>query len=125
MNSLQTKTSSAICQSILWIVVVLITFFAITPSCLAAELRLDPETGLIIDKGYKTVNAYCIGCHKGRMIRDHGATREDWVTTVRKMQTLGRWTFTPSTENLVVDYLSKHYPNNSSNNEQLFSQPCM
>jgi hypothetical protein len=110
-------TSSAIYQSIKCIAVVLITFIAITPYCLAAELRLDPETGLIIDKGYKTVNAYCIGCHKGRMIREHGATREDWLRTVKKMQSLGRWTFTPSTESLVVDYLSKHYPDNSSNNE--------
>ncbi|MEE9397077.1 MAG: hypothetical protein V3V31_08720 [Methylococcales bacterium] len=72
--------------------------------------QLNPETGLKIDKGYEIVEAYCIGCHTGKKVSLHSATREGWKATVGKMQKIGQWTFDPLTENLILNYLSKNYP---------------
>lgn len=72
---------------------------------------LDPETGLIIDPGYKTVDAYCIGCHTGKMIIEHRSTRNEWQFTVQKMQKIaGQWTLDSKTKKIILDYLSKNYP---------------
>ncbi len=91
-------------------VAVLTTVVVSTQTCSAEPPPIDPDTGLIIDKGFKTVDAYCVGCHTGKKIREHHATREGWQATILKMQQTGEWKFDAATEKLVLDYLSNNYP---------------
>jgi len=82
---------------------------------LRTEMVTDPESGLIVGKGYKRVDAYCTGCHTAAMITKHRATRTNWMGIVRRMQKIGEWTLDPDIETEIVDYLSINYPANHSN----------
>lgn len=87
-----------------------ITFAILIADIANSEIRLDPETGLIVDPGYKKVEAYCIGCHTGKMIIEHRGNRKEWQTTLQKMQKIaGRWTLEAGTKKIILNYLSKNY----------------
>jgi hypothetical protein len=69
----------------------------------------DPETGLVIDRGFETVKAYCTRCHSARLITQSGKTREGWLESIRWMQqNQGLWDL-GTTEPEILDYLAKNY----------------
>lgn len=71
--------------------------------------KVDPKTGLVIDKGFEIVSAWCTACHSATLIRDTGMTRERWLETIRWMQeTQGLWDLGEK-EDEILDYLSKNY----------------
>lgn len=93
------------------LIIPLIAIFSVLLSEIAVcETKFDSESGLIIDSGYKKVNAYCIGCHTAQMITKQRKNRMEWQITLRKMQKIaGRWTLKATTEKIILDYLSKNY----------------
>lgn len=69
----------------------------------------DPQTGLVIDKGYELVKGQCTICHSARLITQAGKTRDGWVHSIRWMQrTQGLWDLGPY-ESQILDYLSANY----------------
>ena len=71
--------------------------------------KIDPKTGLVIDKGFEIVSAWCTACHSATLIRQTGMTRESWLETIRWMQeTQGLWDL-GAKEDEILDYLSKNY----------------
>lgn len=75
--------------------------------------KTDPQTGLIIDEGFETVKKNCTVCHSAKLITQAGADREGWEEIIRWMQkTQNLWQFAPETEQVILDYLAKHYAAN-------------
>jgi mono/diheme cytochrome c family protein len=75
----------------------------------AADKPVDPQTGLVIDKGFAIVKQYCTACHSARLITQAGKTRAGWIDSIRWMQkTQGLWPLEPY-ENEILDYLSTNY----------------
>ena len=76
---------------------------------IAADKPVDPQTGLVIDKGFAIVKQYCTACHSARLITQAGKTRAGWIDSIRWMQkTQGLWPLEPY-ENQILDYLSTNY----------------
>ena len=74
-----------------------------------APNSVDGQTGLVVDKGYEIVKAYCTACHSARLITQAGKTRQGWVDSIRWMQkTQGLWDL-GAYENEILDYLSTNY----------------
>lgn len=75
----------------------------------AAWSATDAETGLVVDRGFEVVKAYCTRCHSARLITQTGKTREGWLESIRWMQqNHGLWDLGP-TEAEILDYLAKNY----------------
>ncbi len=71
--------------------------------------KIDPKTGLAIDKGFEIVSAWCTSCHSAALVRRSNMTRERWLETIRWMQeTQGLWDLGEK-EDEILDYLSKNY----------------
>lgn len=88
--------------------IILLGYYASEQPLTAQEI--DPTSGLLIDRGYQTVDAYCIGCHTAKMITRRRKTRQQWTAIVHRMQEIDKnWKLTPNTEKTIVDYLSKNY----------------
>jgi hypothetical protein len=51
-----------------------------------AQQKTDPDSGLVIDKGYELVKGQCTACHSARLITQSGKTREGWIESIRWMQ---------------------------------------
>ena len=76
---------------------------------IATDKTVDPQTGLVIDKGYAIVKQYCTACHSARLITQAGKTHAGWIDSIRWMQkTQGLWPLEPY-ENEILDYLSTNY----------------
>lgn len=76
---------------------------------IATDKTVDPQTGLVIDKGYAIVKQYCTACHSARLITQAGKTHAGWIDSIRWMQkTQGLWSLEPY-ENEILDYLSTNY----------------
>lgn len=77
----------------------------------ATGAAIDPQTGLRVGPGWQTVAAHCSVCHSLRLVTAQRADRETWHEMIRWMQqTQNLWQFDPETEDLILDYLSGHYP---------------
>ena len=75
----------------------------------ATEKPVDPQTGLVIDRGYEIVKSWCTSCHSARLITQARKTREGWADSIRWMQqTQGLWDLGQH-EHEILDYLSKSY----------------
>lgn len=86
-----------------------IVLLLLIPPLLQAE-KMDPQTGLIIDKGFETVKKLCTVCHSAKLIVQNRATRQGWVDTIRWMQqTQGLQQLDQNTEQEILGYLAKHY----------------
>jgi len=66
-------------------------------------------TGLVAEKGYKTVISNCTNCHSADLIIQNRGTRERWVELIKWMQqTQGLWELGDN-EEIIVSYLSEFY----------------
>ncbi len=84
---------------------------AALPVVLAAtsDKPVDPQTGLVIDKGFAIVKQFCTACHSARLITQSGKSRAGWIDSIRWMQeTQGLWPLDPY-ESEILDYLSTNY----------------
>jgi hypothetical protein len=76
-----------------------------------ATPEIDPETGLRIGPGWRTVAAHCGVCHSLNLVTAQRADRATWLDMIRWMQeTQNLWRFDEATENLILDYLARAYP---------------
>jgi len=73
------------------------------------ENNIDPETGLVVDKGYKIVIQNCISCHSSKLIIQNKATREGWLSMIRWMQETQKLWDLGDDETIILDYLARHY----------------
>ena len=72
---------------------------------------VDPESGLKIDanESWKLVKAHCASCHSGRLLAQHSLSRENWLKSIRRMQSdEGLWEL-GDVEAPILDYLSDSY----------------
>lgn len=68
------------------------------------------RTGLKEGEGLQSVINNCTSCHSAKLIQQHRLSREGWVEVIRWMQeTQNLWDLGEQ-EQLIVDYLSEHYP---------------
>jgi hypothetical protein len=75
---------------------------------------VDPQSGLIVDTGYKQIRAQCTACHSSRLIVQNRSNREGWQAMIRWMQdTQGLWSLGDS-EPVILDYLARNYGPTSS-----------
>ena len=76
----------------------------------AGEKKVDPETGLILAKGFEEIKTNCTVCHSASFILLQRGDRQTWKEMVVWMQeTQGLWQFDPKTEDLILTYLSTNY----------------
>ncbi len=80
-------------------------------------LKMDAETGLIIDEKLEMVKAHCTGCHSTKLIQQHRFTREGWIGKIRWMQTNHNLWDLGESEKVVLDYLEKYYSPESAANK--------
>lgn len=78
-------------------------------SVFSDTLKIDPETGLIIDKDLYMVKAQCTSCHSSKLIIANHFTRDGWKQKIRWMQANHNLWELGETEKQVLDYLEKYY----------------
>jgi hypothetical protein len=75
---------------------------------------LHVETGLIDGEGLMLVVNNCTNCHSAKLVTQNRATKEGWTQIIRWMQeTQNLWDLGEN-EEVIVNYLSKHYAPESS-----------
>lgn len=89
------------------------TFAAAGVGTVAAQdkpaLKIDPESGLVVEGDFEIVKGYCSACHSTKLITQSGKTRAGWIESIRWMQkNHGLWDL-GATEPGVLDYLAKNY----------------
>ena len=88
---------------------ILITSLLIVQSAYAAQ-TIDSKSGLLIDKGFKTVKQHCSTCHSLKIVTQNKASRQGWLDTIRWMQkTQGTSSLNAKTEKVILDYLANNY----------------
>lgn len=76
----------------------------------AQEYKINPDTGLIVDKNSELVEANCLACHNSALITNMHANKEAWLATIRWMQeSEGLWEIPADDEEKILNYLTKHY----------------
>ncbi len=80
-------------------------------------IKIDAETGLIIDDNLKILKANCTGCHSTKLIGQHRFTREGWVGKIRWMQQYHNLWNLGESEKVILDYLEKYYSPASAANK--------
>ncbi|MCF6251655.1 MAG: hypothetical protein L3J75_10380 [Methylococcaceae bacterium] len=87
-----------------------------------AVQTIDPQSGLIIDLGYKSVQQYCSTCHSLEVVIQSKASRQGWIDTIRWMQKdQGMPFLSKVSEKIILNYLTKNYsPNNKGRRSPLF-----
>ena len=89
--------------------ILLITLLSLGSVQAAEKLKIDKDTGFVIDKGFEIVKANCTACHSAALVTQNRMTRDTWLETIRWMQkTQGLWPLTTN-EPIILDYLAKHY----------------
>lgn len=73
------------------------------------EQEVDSLTGLVIAEHFELVRVQCTACHAAQLVTQNRATREGWQQMIRWMQeSQGLWDLGVN-EELILDYLEKHY----------------
>jgi len=73
------------------------------------QVKVDKQTGLVIDSGFELVKANCTACHSAALVTQNRMSRDTWLETIRWMQqTQGLWPL-GTNEPMILDYLAKHY----------------
>jgi len=99
---------------------VLLVSLSISTSAKSAEI--DPDSGLVIADGWKTVRANCTVCHSAKFITFQRGDRDSWKSMIRWMQkTQGLWSFDEKTEDTILSYLAASYPPGKSSRRQNLS----
>ncbi len=69
----------------------------------------DPDSGLIMNRGWELVKAHCGGCHSTSLVTQNHMTRSNWVYTIHWMQEKqGLWDLGDA-EEIIVSYLEENY----------------
>lgn len=70
----------------------------------------DPETGLIIAEGWRSVAGTCLECHSAQIITQNAGNKAVWRSRIRWMQSSqGLRDLEPELEVNILDYLSQNY----------------
>lgn len=70
---------------------------------------IDPESGLIIDKGFNVVKTQCGACHSTKLVAQNRFSREGWLELIRWMQKSQNLWDLGEQEGLILDYLEKNF----------------
>ncbi|GAB3332158.1 hypothetical protein GCM10027299_38400 [Larkinella ripae] len=73
------------------------------------SLKLDANTGLVVDERLTLVVAQCTACHSSKLILQNRFTRDGWKEKIRWMQRTQKLWDLGETEPVVLDYLVKYY----------------
>lgn len=78
---------------------------------MAADVELDPLTGLKMAGDWEVVRNNCIACHSPKLITQQSGSAAQWLNMIRWMQKKQNlWQFDPETEKKIIDYLAENYP---------------
>ncbi len=78
---------------------------------MAADVELDPLTGLKMAGDWEVVRNNCIACHSPKLITQQSGSATQWLTMIRWMQKKQNlWQFDPETEQKIIGYLAENYP---------------
>ena len=78
---------------------------------LAANVEVDPLTGLKMAGDWEVVRNNCIACHSSKLITQQTGSANQWLNMIRWMQEKQNlWQFDPETEKKIVGYLAEFYP---------------
>jgi hypothetical protein len=70
---------------------------------------IDEKSGLIVDRHWEVTRANCTSCHSASLITQIGASREEWLNSIKWMQeTQNLWDLGENEEK-ILDYLEKNY----------------
>ena len=92
------------------------TLFAAIAMCacpigMAADVELDPLTGLKMAGEWEIVRNNCIACHSPKLITQQSGSAAQWLNMIRWMQKKQNlWQFDPDTEKKIIGYLAENYP---------------
>lgn len=75
------------------------------------NLEMDDNVEVLVPgDGLEIVKANCTSCHSAKLIVQNRASREGWISIIRWMQkSQGLWELGEN-EEIILDYLAKHYP---------------
>ena len=89
---------------------------ALGPKKVEKTIPIDPQTGLVVAKGFEEVKANCTVCHSAKFILLQRGDRKTWKDMIVWMQkTQGLWSLDmpnekgENVEKLVLDYLATYY----------------
>ena len=71
--------------------------------------QLPLEHDFIIDEGVEVVISNCTACHSSKLVTQNRASREGWKATIEWMQSTQNLWPLGDNEEIILDYLSKHY----------------
>jgi hypothetical protein len=78
---------------------------------MAANIELDPLTGLKMAGDWEVVRNNCIACHSPKLITQQSGSATQWLNMIRWMQKKQNlWQFDPETEKKIIGYLAENYP---------------
>jgi len=78
---------------------------------MAADVEVDPLTGLKMAGDWEVVRNNCIACHSPKLITQQSGTAAQWLNMIRWMQEKQNlWQFDPETEKKIIGYLAENYP---------------
>lgn len=81
------------------------------PIGMAADIELDPLTGLKMVGDWEVVRNNCIACHSPKLITQQSGSAAQWLNMIRWMQKKQNlWEFDPATEKKIIGYLAENYP---------------
>lgn len=84
----------------------------VTPEpAVAADIPLDPVTGLKMTGDWELIRGNCTACHSPKLITQQRGTPQQWLTMIRWMQKKQNlWDFDPEIEQRIITYLADNYP---------------
>lgn len=70
---------------------------------------IHQPTGFVVDEGMKETITNCTSCHSAKLVTQNRMSKEGWINTIRWMQeTQNLWNLGPN-EEIITNYLAKHY----------------
>lgn len=88
----------------------LFVWLAFVCGTMGEDSKMNPATGMRIDKGWELVRAHCTGCHSAQQFTRQRGTRRNWEEMIRWMQKYhGLWPIDGKSESQILDCLSKHH----------------
>lgn len=110
------KTLNKILGSLALASALAVSASAIGPKKIEKTTPVDPETGLIVAKGFAEVKAHCTVCHSSKFILLQRGDKQTWKDMIVWMQkTQGLWPLDmpnekgENVEQLILEYLSTNY----------------
>src|SRR5204862_191318 len=80
-----------------------------SPVLVTDTVKVDTESGLIVDSNLMMVKSQCTACHSSKLILQHRFTRAGWLERIRWMQKYHKLWDLGESEKVVLDYLETHY----------------